>query len=104
MTPSFGFGDRIGLATPGHATAMATHGRSLAPIFAQQSIREMIRTERKPADVMADATWGAFRAGWKDRVGADADHIEATLSNGVLRVVLPKSPEARPKKIAVKTA
>ncbi len=32
----------------------------------------------------------------------DPDHIEATYKDGVLTVRLPKAPEARPKKIAVK--
>jgi HSP20 family protein len=32
----------------------------------------------------------------------DSDQVEATLTNGVLRVVLPKHPEARPKKITLK--
>jgi len=75
LTPSFGFGDRIGLATPGHVDAMRLQGEGLAPIFAQQSIREMTRTERTADQVMADATWGAFRAGWRGPVGADADHL-----------------------------
>lgn len=34
----------------------------------------------------------------------DRDGIEATMRNGVLRLVLPKSAEARMRKIAVKTA
>ncbi len=76
MTPSFGFGDRIGLATPGHVAAMHMYGKTLAPIFAQQSIREMTRTARTPRQVMSDATWGAFRAGWQGPVGADADHLK----------------------------
>jgi len=78
LRPSFGFGDRIGLATPGHVNAMRLHGQGLAPIFAQQSIREMTRTERTADQVMADATWGAFRAGWRGPVGADADHLRTT--------------------------
>jgi hypothetical protein len=78
---SAGFGDRLGLATPGHARAVRrSHqgepARKLAPIFAQQSIREMARTGRAPEDVLADATWGAFEAGWRDPVGADADHLK----------------------------
>ena len=47
---SFGFGDRLGLATPGHIEAV--RGSSFTPIFAQQSIREMQRTGRTPAAVM----------------------------------------------------
>lgn len=76
LAPSFGFGDRLGLATPGHVAAMRIAGEGIAPIFAQQSIREMERTERSPKNVMDDATWGAFRAGWTGPVGADADHLK----------------------------
>ena len=32
----------------------------------------------------------------------DAEHIAATVKNGVLRLILPKSEKAKPKKIAVK--
>jgi hypothetical protein len=76
LQPSFGFGDRLGLATPGHAAAMSKFGQGMAPIFGQQSIREMVRTERSPEDVLSTATWGAFRAGWQQPVGADADHLK----------------------------
>jgi tagaturonate epimerase len=72
---SVGMGDRIGLATPGHVRAMrAVDG--IAPIFAQQSIREMSRTGRSPQQVMDDATWGIFQEGWQGGVGADADHLK----------------------------
>lgn len=76
LATSAGFGDRLGLATPGHALALertCATGR-IAPVFAQQSIREMTRTGRSPQEVMDDATWGAFAAGWRLPVGADADH------------------------------
>ena len=36
----------------------------------------MTRTNRTPTDVMRDATWGAFEGGWRDRLGADADHLK----------------------------
>jgi hypothetical protein len=74
MQTSAGTGDRLGLATPGHARAL--RGTGIAPIFAQQSIREMTRTGRTPEEVLADATWGAFQAGWRAPVGADADHLK----------------------------
>lgn len=76
LQPSFGFGDRLGLATPGHAAAMHKFGQGMAPVFCQQSIREMIRTDRSPDEVMSTATWGAFRAGWQHAVSADADHLK----------------------------
>jgi len=70
LTTSAGFGDRLGLATPGHVRALQTvlesaPGKTIVPIFAQQSIREMTRTNRTPIEVLDDATWGALR-----RVGA----------------------------------
>ena len=76
MNPSFGFGDRIGLATPGHVAAMNSAGAGILPIFPQQSIREMARTGRTPGRVMDDALEGMRAAGWSGRTGADADHLK----------------------------
>lgn len=76
LNRSFGFGDRLGIATTGHVRAVReTQGR-VAPIFAQQSIREMLRTRRSPAQVLDDATWGVFEEGWNSGIGADADHLK----------------------------
>lgn len=76
MTPSFGFGDRIGLATPGHLAAMRKAGKGIAPIFAQQSIREMARTGRTPDGVMGDAMQALEAGEWDAPHGADADHLK----------------------------
>ncbi len=78
LATSGGFGDRLGLATPGHVDAMRASGvaGSIAPIFAQQSMRENARTGRTPLAVVDDATVGAFVAGWERPVGADADHLK----------------------------
>jgi hypothetical protein len=75
---SFGFGDRMGLATPGHIQALRATDPSgkIAPIFAQQSVRENTRTSRTPQQVMDDAMWSVFREGWRDPWGADADHVK----------------------------
>jgi tagaturonate epimerase len=78
LQPSFGFGDRIGLATPGHVEAMKQAGQGIAPIFAQQSIREMSRTDRTPPDVIRAATDGMRQANWTGPSGADADHLKTT--------------------------
>jgi tagaturonate epimerase len=76
LQPSFGFGDRIGLATSGHVEAMKRAGGGIAPIFAQQSIREMKRTGRTPDAVIAAAVAGMHAGGWEERSGADADHLK----------------------------
>lgn len=76
LAPSFGFGDRIGLATPGHVAAMKRSAGAIEPIFPQQSIREMSRTQRTPLQVMNDAMCAARAAGWSGRIGADADHLK----------------------------
>jgi tagaturonate epimerase len=72
LSKSFGFGDRLGLATPGHAAAVAK--TDFAPIFAQQSVREMERTQRTPTDVMQAAQTHLQKLGWNQPWGADADH------------------------------
>lgn len=71
---SIGCGDRLGLATPGHVRAV--RGTGVAPILAQQSIRELGRTERTAEQVIDDATWGALQEGWWEGYGADADHLK----------------------------
>jgi hypothetical protein len=76
LQTSAGFGDRLGLATPGHVRALKDVNAAIKPVFAQQSIREMGRTRRTPRNVLDDATWGAFQAGWTKPVGGDADHLE----------------------------
>ena len=72
---SAGCGDRLGLATPGHAWA-ARQFAEIAPVFAQQSVRENSRTGRTPQQVMDDAVWGLFQEGWRESWGADADHLK----------------------------
>jgi hypothetical protein len=76
LRKSAGCGDRLGLATPGHIRAIRSS--SMAPILAQQSIRENARTGRTPQEVMDDALWGIFQEGWRDGFGADADHLKNT--------------------------
>lgn len=73
-TSSFGFGDRTGLATPGHLRALA--GSGFFPNLAQQSIREMTRTQRTPEEVLDAAVFGALQSGHLTGFGADADHLK----------------------------
>jgi hypothetical protein len=77
LAKSAGCGDRLGLATPGHIRAVRAVG-GIAPILAQQSMRENARTGRSPQQVMDDAMWGVFEEGWQEPWGADADHLKTT--------------------------
>ncbi len=79
--PSFGFGDRLGSATPGHLAALLASGApssggDIKGIFVQQSIREMARTNRRPDEVMRAATDALAAAGFDQPWGADADHLK----------------------------
>ena len=72
LKKSFGFGDSLGLATPGHVAAVK--GTGFASIFAQQSVREMERTQRTPQEVLGAAQNALAKLGWIQPWGADADH------------------------------
>jgi HSP20 family protein len=66
-----------------------------------------IRGERKP-DEARQYLYNGRSFGRFERVitlpeAVNADEVEGTLRDGVLRVDLPKRPEAKPKKIALKT-
>ncbi len=73
---SFGFGDRLGLANAGHIRSL--YGSDFKPILAQQSIRELTRTNRTPDEVMDAAVWAVFQEGYKNGFGSDADHLKTT--------------------------
>jgi len=74
LRASFGTGDRLGIATPAHIHAFKD--KDIFPILAQQSVREMARTERNWQKVLDDAIWGCFEAGYIGPFGADADHVK----------------------------
>jgi hypothetical protein len=72
LKKSFGFGDRLGLATSGHLAAVVK--TDFAGIFAQQSVREMERTQRTPQEVLGAAQRALAAARYTQPWGADADH------------------------------
>ncbi len=74
LKSSFGTGDRLGKATPAHLQSF--DGRNIFPVLAQQSVREMERTERNWQSVLDDAVWGVFEYGYSGPFGADADHVK----------------------------
>jgi hypothetical protein len=76
LAPSFGFGDRLGLATPGHLAALKAAGGAIKGIFAQQSIREMTRTRRTPEVVLQAAADALAAHDFADPWSADADHLK----------------------------
>jgi len=74
LVKSFGFGDRLGMATTGHFAAARKF--DFAAIFAQQSIREMERTQRTPQQVVKAALTALAGRGYSGVWGADADHLK----------------------------
>ena len=71
---TIGTGDRLGLATPGHIRAVRSF--AVAPVLAQQSIRELNLTGRTYRGVVADAGFGVFQEGFESGYGADGDHVK----------------------------
>lgn len=71
---SFGFGDRLGLANAAHLRSLDKS--DFKPVLAQQSIRELTRTQRTPEEVMDAAVWAVFQEGFKKGFGSDADHLK----------------------------
>ncbi len=97
---SFGVGDRLGLACPGHIRVFQKY--DARPVFVQQSIRELNLTGRTYEDVLDAASFAVFRAGFRDGFGADGDHlkkpedIEYALSLGFTMITLDLSDHIKP--------
>jgi len=89
---TFGTGDRLGIATPGHVRAVRDF--DAVPVLAQQSTRELNLTGRTFSDVVAAASWGVFQEHFTRGYGADADHvktegeIESALRQGATMITL----------------
>ncbi len=97
---SFGCGDRLGVATGAHARVFRNY--DAAPVFAQQSIRELNLTERSYRKVIDDASFQVFQAGYHKGFGADGDHLKSfehirmALKAGVTMLTLDLSDELHP--------
>ncbi len=71
---TFGCGDRLGLATPGHIRAALKY--DVYPVLAQQSIRELNLTKRNYSQVTTDVAFLVFQEGFERGYGADGDHLK----------------------------
>jgi HSP20 family protein len=65
--------------------------------------REMEKKEEKETYYAYERTYGSFSRAFTLPTGVDVEHIKAELKDGVLTVMLPKLPEAQPKKIELKS-
>lgn len=72
---SFGVGDRLGIAAPGHLQVFERRPQ-VFPVLAQQSIRELKLTGRSYEDVLNAASFAVFKAGFTRGFGADGDHLK----------------------------
>lgn len=72
---TFGCGDRLGLATPGHIRAAMKY--DVYPVLAQQSIRELNLTQRNYYQVISDVAFSVFQEGYERGYGADGDHLKS---------------------------
>ncbi len=97
---TFGCGDRLGRATPGHLRAATRF--MVSPVLAQQSIRELTLTGRTFQGVVDDVTFLVFQAGYTDGYGADADHLKTlehigmAIDSGMTMITLDLSEVMRP--------
>lgn len=71
---TFGVGDRLGLATPGHLRVISRSG--VKPILGQQSKRELTLAGRTYQDVLDDVVFAVFQEGYTGGFGADGDHLK----------------------------
>lgn len=72
---TFGTGDRLGNATPGHLRAVRRY--HVRPVLAQQSVRENKQTGRTYPEVISDAAWAVFQEGYEEGYAADGDHLKS---------------------------
>ena len=65
--------------------------------------REAEHEEKTDTYYARERSYGSFARSFTLPDGVDGEHIRADLKDGVLRVVVPKKPEAQPQKISIKS-
>jgi len=65
--------------------------------------RKLEREDKREGYHRIESSYGSFTRSFVLPESADAEKVEASLSEGVLNVRIPKRPEAAPKRIEVKT-
>ena len=71
---TFGLGDRLDIATPGHIKLFEHY--DAYPVFTQQSTSEYMLTGRNYEGVLDAATFAVYRENFQKEWGADADHLK----------------------------
>lgn len=66
--------------------------------------RESEKEEKGETFYTMERSYGSFARSFTLPDGVDSEHIRADLSNGVLTIVAPKTPEAQPQKISLKSS
>jgi HSP20 family protein len=66
--------------------------------------RESEKEEKHETYYTCERSYGSFTRSFTLPDGIDGDHIRADLKDGVLTLLVPKTPEAQPQKIALKPA
>lgn len=65
--------------------------------------REAERREENERFYAYERSYGSFSRSFTLPDGADADHADADMKNGVLTISIPKKPEHQPRKISLKS-
>jgi HSP20 family protein len=119
--PAFRMGSSIGASVPVADVTEDDKSFKIAvelPGISEKDVEVMlsddlltIRGEKKQAEerkeegyYLAERSYGMFERSFVVPPSVDSSKISANVTNGVLSVVLPKIPEAAPKKIEVKAA
>ena len=71
---TFGTGDRLGIAGPGHIRVFKKY--KAFPVLAQQSVRELNLTGSTYENVLDSSTWAVMAEGFTQPWGADGDHLK----------------------------
>lgn len=71
---TIGLGDRLGIASNAHLKLLKN--KDVFPVLAQQSIRELLLSNRTFTEVIQAASWSVFEEGYIGGWGADGDHVK----------------------------
>jgi len=87
----------------GHEDTVQTGGQDQAVAKTNQNTAVAKTDEHRPRYWVSERSYGSFHRSFQFPTAVDLDNVKASLTNGILEIIVPKAKAREPRKIAIQS-